>query len=165
MIVMLLQAPTNTPTPLPSPTPFFSGFGYVLFPTIEAPTVIPPASATPTQAIPPTVQLPYMEVYGYIGTLDAQSASLPSNITNPYVPIVPAVNAAALWGYAKWLISPSTADQIAGPFAPLIQHMAVIVIITLTLSLVYGLITAIRFVARFVVWMINRFLDFIPFFG
>lgn len=63
---------------------------------------------------------------------DAQSANdqiitrMPSNITAPNgVPIVPQDNSRLFLGYLKWMLSPASTDEWAGPFAPIFQHVGV----------------------------------------
>jgi hypothetical protein len=160
-LIFLLQTTPIPPTETPKPIFFFDE---PVFPTIEPPTVIPTRTIMPTSTAF-SRSIPESELYVYISTLNAESAMLPDDLSNPGVPLLPSINPASLWGYAKWLISPSTADELFGPLAMPITHSTALLLIVLTLGLIYALIVAVRFVVKFVVWIVQRILDFIPFFG
>ena len=66
---------------------------------------------------------------------------------------VPNETGSQLFGYAKWLLSPSSADELAGPFAPLISHTGIAVTLLFGLVLIYSIVWAIIWILRLVVWL------------
>lgn len=66
---------------------------------------------------------------------------------------VPAETGRALFGYVKWIVSPSSADELAGPFAPLISHTGVFIALMFALILVYAIVWAVIWILRFIYWL------------
>lgn len=66
---------------------------------------------------------------------------------------VPNETGRQLFGYVKWLVSPSSADELAGPFAPLISHTGVFIALLFALILVYAIVWAVIWILRFIYWL------------
>lgn len=63
-----------------------------------------------------------------------------------------------VFAYVKWLISPSSADEIAGPFAPIISHTGIFLSLTFFLAVVYAVVWVSVFLFKFVVWIFKLIL-------
>lgn len=142
-----------------SGTPPFSencplAFPQISFEAIPSPTPVPSASA-PTFAA--TLDLPTGPIYGFLATADANLSQAPADITsNGGLPVLPNQNGYQLFAYIKWLISPSSAAEIAGPFSDLIIHFAAFIGLSIFMSTVYVFIFIARILLRFVVWIITK---------
>lgn len=103
---------------------------------------------------------------------------LPTDLTRPNgVNILPAESGDSLFRYVKWIINPSSADEIAGPFAPAITHLGMGLNIMFILSAVYIIVYVAIYLIRFAVWLfkiviavvqtiigaIGALLNFLPF--
>jgi hypothetical protein len=66
---------------------------------------------------------------------------------------VPPETGRALFGYVKWIVSPSSADEIAGPFAPVISHIGFALLIMFGAAAVYAIVWALVWILKFVVWL------------
>lgn len=72
--------------------------------------------------------------------------------------------AAQLFGYAKWVMSPNTAQELLGKsFAPFGINVFVIFVLITSLTAIYFLVNLIVIVIKFVAWIINQLLKLIPF--
>lgn len=137
--------PTNTPPPL-FPVPQFD--------PIPSPTPIPTADAP---AMAPTLDLPTLPLYNFLATADYNLSSAPSDIThNGALPVLPNENGYTLFAYIKWILSPSSADEILWEFSPLIVHFAVYVGLVIFIAGAYVFIFLARIFLRFVIWVISK---------
>lgn len=85
---------------------------------------------------------------------------LDADITAPGgVPLLPDPNYEQLFSFVKWLLSPSAADELVGPFAPLIVHMGVFVSLLIITGGIYALIYMAVYVLRIVAWLIRWILE------
>jgi hypothetical protein len=89
------------------------------------------------------------DLYSGLGDVNELLGSLPASITDG----VPNETGRQLFGYAKWLLSPSSADELAGPFAPIVSHTGIFVSLVFGLTLVYAIVWATVWIFRFVVWL------------
>lgn len=134
------------------------------FGIIPSPTPI--ASATPV--VFPTVALSAnnQSIVSYLATSEANLRGLPSDLANPNgVPLLPSQTGSQVFGYAKWLLSAQTAEEIFGPFSPFIVTFATAVTLLLVIGIVYFLIFIAVKLIRFAVWIVTTILKFVPFFG
>lgn len=96
-------------------------------------------------------------LYSGLSDVNTLLESLPASINSG----VPDETGRTLFGYAKWLISPSSADELAGPFAPIVSHTGIFVSLTFALVLVYAIVWAAVWIFRFVVWLFRIILQII----
>lgn len=68
-------------------------------------------------------------------------------------PLLPNETGSTIFGYAKWLLSPATAEEIAGPFAPIVSALGFLIIAEITLLGVYGVVYIAMYLVRWVVWI------------
>jgi hypothetical protein len=72
--------------------------------------------------------------------------------------------AVQLFGYAKWVMSPNTAQELMGKsLAPFGINVFVIFLLITSLTAIYFLVNLIVIVIKFVAWVINQLLKLIPF--
>jgi hypothetical protein len=97
---------------------------------------------------------PFDEMFGSLNTASETIGSLPNDITAPNgSPLLPSADGRQVFGYAKWLLSPSAADEYAGPFAPLFQHAGIAVGLMMALIAIYIGVYVMIYVVRFVIWL------------
>lgn len=114
------------------------------------------AQATPTPVIPIHTE-PLFE-----GVEDTSSITndLASDITAPEgIPLLPDTSFSKIFGYAKWLLSPSAADEIVGPFAPLIVHTGVFITLLIVAGGLYTLVYMAVFILKIVAWIVRWILE------
>lgn len=147
--------PTRTPTPAPTWTPAPTIKPY---PTLTPPpglSTVRPATGTPMFAVP----LP--DINSGIGQTD-QLSNLDLEAPGGSA-ILPDPNLPRLFGYAKWLLTFSSAEEYAGPFAPAIQHMGIALTATIALAGAYFTVWVVMWLVRFAVWLfllVIRIVDF-----
>jgi hypothetical protein len=156
MLAVPVLAQTNTPTPSPTPTP---GFALPSFGSIPSPT--PVATSNPV-VIEATIEIQSGPIYNYLATVEHNLSAAPADITNPGLPVVPSETGIQLFGYIKWLISSGTGDQLLGPFGSMTPHFAAYITLVVFLATIYFLVFVVRFLLRFVVWVITQILKLIP---
>jgi hypothetical protein len=88
---------------------------------------------------------------------NAGLTGLPANLDSG----VPNETGAQLFRYAKWIFSPSSADEIAGPFAPAVSHAGIGFSLMFSVGLVYGIIWAAVWLIRFAIFIFRLILEFI----
>lgn len=96
-------------------------------------------------------------IYGGLEQANQRLQNLPGTILNS----VPIESGSALFGYIKWLASPSSADELAGPFAPIISHGGLMFSMVIASLVIYGLVYGIVFIIRFVIWLFKIVLSLI----
>lgn len=69
---------------------------------------------------------------------------------------LPTENGAVIFGYGKWLLSTTAADELFGPFSPIITHLGVAVGILVGLGVVYGSVYGVVVVVRAVVFVVKN---------
>lgn len=177
------NTPGPTPTPLPSstfiptttmlPIPTFSTTGTPIptwvigdgspMPQITAiftgqPLPDVTIQATNLGTIPTVVHR--SEVYWFLATADAQVAQLPGSIAG-YIPDVS--GSPQLFGYAKWVMSGVSIQELFGPtFAPHGFHAVIAVTIVIVGSLIMFGLRIIKLMLKIAIWLINAVLKLIP---
>lgn len=150
-------AQTETPTPTPTQIEMIP---IPRFPPIASPTPIGTMSVI---AFPTSINLPTGDIYTYLSTADANLAALPSNLENPYgQPLLPAERGGSIFGYAKWILSFSTAEELLDPLAPPVQHASAIMTMTLVTVGIAFVLFMFVFIVRFIVWLVRLAMEFIP---
>ena len=79
-------------------------------------------------------------------------------------PILPEANLVILFSYAKWMLAFSSAEEYAGPFAPIVQHLGIGVFLAVALGAVLITVWVSMYLIRFAVWLlllIIRLIDFV----
>lgn len=121
--------PAPTPTPIPSSTP-----------------IIINTFATPT-----AIAIDAGGIYGALTDSNADVVNLPPSLINVGRP--PVESGSQIFAYVKWIVSPSSADEIAGPFAPIISHTGIFLSLTFVMMTVYAIIWGVVWLLRFIVWI------------
>ena len=81
-----------------------------------------------------------------------------SSLPNTLLSGVPDETGRTLFGYVKWLVSPSSADEIAGPFAPIISHTGIFLSLTFALALIYIVVWGAIWLLRLAIWLFKLIL-------
>lgn len=103
---------------------------------------------------------PFAELFAAMANANGDLGTLPTDLSAPGgLPILPASNPTSLFAYAKWLLSPAAADEYAGPFAPIIQHIGFIVTAAFGLILAYVGVYLLVYIVRFVLWLAKWLLN------
>lgn len=166
VLALLLPAAAHAQTATPTPPPAF-GFEPLAFEPVRSPTPIPtsePIDLVATHG----ADLPFNDAINYLATANANVEDAPEDLTNPGVAVLPQENGNQIFSYAKWLISPTAANEVFGPFGTLAVHLGAAIALVIFLAIVYFLIFVISLLIRFVIWIIKRILDAIeaiPFIG
>jgi hypothetical protein len=141
VVSLLAQPPVPTFPPVPSPTPI--------------------ASLTP-MAIQATVAVPHSDIYNFLATVESGLGSAPENITNPGLPVLPGTQGAELFGYAKWILSASTAYEVFGFLGVVVVHLAARLTLMLFLAALGLLILLVTFVLKFIIWIVFKIRAIFP---
>lgn len=150
LITMLFAFIPIDPIPI---TPIFSPTPY--------PTMTPgaPTPFLSTPVMPPSGGLIDFLATAERGLQDGENQMATANAA------LPTQNSRLFIGYAKWIVSPTTAQEVFGPFAPIIAVIGTVIVILLVLALVYLFITIAVLIIRFIIWIITQVLKLIPFMG
>lgn len=111
---------------------------------------------SPVSDMPFDVDLnaPVPELYQALATANAAVNAMPTDLTAPSgSPLLPSTDGSQIFAYAKWLLSPAAADEYAGPFAPILQHLGIAIGAMFTLVLIYVGAYVVNFGMRFVLWI------------
>lgn len=157
--VFAARAQTDTPTPTPTTGPHI--FPTVAFSAIRSPTPVP--TSTPF-ALEGSAELPTGAIYNYLATAEGNLAQAPDDL-DAGLAILPHLPAGEVFGYAKWVLGTGTTSELFGPLAPVVNHLAIEILIVIVLASIYVIIFIARFVIRFVSWIITNILKLVPFFG
>lgn len=115
---------------------------------------LPTLAQTPTP--PGPLPLPTQQMYEALATQNANLATLPADLTSPNgIPLLPNEDGVVLFGYIKWLISPTAADEWAGPFAPVFQHIGIGLWMSFALMGVYGTVYVIANIGGWVTFLLD----------
>jgi hypothetical protein len=137
------------------------------------------SGTTPGDFVPAeTYQIGVDGLYDALERGNNALGGLPTDLTRPNgVSILPAESGESLFRYVKWIVSPSSADEIAGPFAPIVSHSGIFLTLMFTLSAVYAVVYVASYLIRFAIWLfkivlaiiqaiigaIGALLNFLPF--
>lgn len=120
-----------------------------------APTPTPGPTSTPiiinTFATPTAIAIDAGGIYGALTDSNADVVNLPPSLINVGRP--PVESGSQIFAYVKWIVSPSSADEIAGPFAPIISHTGIFLSLTFVMMTVYAIIWGVVWLLRFIVWI------------
>lgn len=151
------ETPTETPTPTPTPTP---ALPVPTFELLVSPTPIP---TNESATVEPSSGLPLNQVYNYLATAYVSLNTVPEDIMHPGgVPLLPNLQAGTLFGYARWLLSPPTADALLGPFAGFMVHLAAFFTTVVILTNIYLIIFILRLLFLIGIWIYTQVTKLIP---
>lgn len=145
LLLMLVAIPaaaqTATPTPTPTNTPWA---------TLSAPEYVM------------TMTVPSADIYQVLSTANANIQQMPASINSTGG--VNVDNATQLFGYARWLFSPTAAAELLGQtFAPFAITFFFVLVTTIALATVYFLVWFVILIVRVVLWVVNQILKIVPF--
>lgn len=106
-------------------------------------------------------------VPGVIGDALQQADSELSGVTQPLrnangSSLLPALTGGTqIFGYIKWIISGAAAQELAGPFAPIVSHMGVYLVMNFALTGVYLVVYASIYIIRWAIWLYNKVLQLV----
>ncbi len=156
---VLAQTDTPTPTLTPTETPV-PAMPVPTFDLIASPT---PIATNAAVTIEPASGLPVNDLYNYLGTAYVALNQAPDDITHPGgQPILPDAQVSVLFSFAKWLFSSSTADALAGPFAPLLFYLGIYFGLVIVMTGLYMLAVIVRAVLRWIVYIYTQITKAIP---
>lgn len=164
-IVNRIDAQTIGPTPTdyppgytPEGTPPPTDPGWTPSPTFgPSPTPVPYVFTADPNRTP--IPLDASGLYESLQEANSDITSLGPDLSAPQgVELLPSEDGSQIFRYAKWLLSPSSADELAGPFAPIIAHTGIFVTLTIALAVVYGVVYVAIYLLKFVVWLFKLIL-------
>lgn len=127
---------TPSPTPGPSPT--------------EVPYVFTPDPLRPTW-----IPIDAGGLYESLGQANQMLQGVQGGLSSSLLPLA---NIQPIFSYAKWLISPNSAEEIMGPFAPLVIHTGVFIGLLIATGGIYVVVYAAVYLIKFVVWIFKMIL-------
>ena len=136
-----------TPTPTTAP-PTATG-------TSIPPTATPEVWVVNTYLTPTPIAIDASGLYEALQRGNDNLLGLPPDLNTSSLP---QEDGRQVFAYVKWLISPSSADEIAGPFAPIISHTGIFLSLTFFLAVVYAVVWVSVFLFKFVVWIFKLIL-------
>lgn len=106
------------------------------------------------QATPTPIPIDAGGMYESLGEANSSITEVGPDLSAPDgVELLPDADPQEIFRYAKWLISPSSADELVGPFAPLVVHTGVFVGLLIGVSAIYTVVYAAVYLIKFVVWI------------
>ena len=123
------------------------------------------ATPSPTPQITLVVTVPRSELNQSMATAAAEVNRLPDEIQRPAgQSIIPSADVAQIFGYAKWLFSLSTAQELLGQtLAPIGMELYIIFFFVVILTAIWFAINLLVLIIKGVTWVINQILKIIPF--
>lgn len=116
----------------------------------ETPTSTPTYTPTPTPTGTP-IFLPEEDIADAIRDSNEMTGQLPAADDS----FIPRPNLRIVFGYAKWLIAPETAEALAGPFRGVIQHLGLYFLARFVLFGVYALVFLLVYIFRWTIWFLR----------
>lgn len=119
---------------------------------------------TPT-AIPVVVTVQRSEMYSLLATASYNVNNMPRDVSNSNgTSLLPNTDARNLVGYAKWLFSPNSTQELLGrTFAPIGNMAFVLLGLIVILTGIYLAVLLVVYIIKFIVWFVTVILKFIPF--
>lgn len=114
---------------------------------------------TPT---PVMLTLPEQELNQGLADANDQLESADVPLSAPDgIPLLPAETGSVVFGYAKWITSPVTAQELMGPFANVYYHVGYLIAVDVALVAVYAIIYGAVYVIRWVIWLYRSIVQII----
>lgn len=124
-----------------------------------------------TVGVPPptpnSLTLPEVEMNDALddASTDLQDANIPLSSPDGS-PLVPAADTGKMvFGYAKWLTAPTTAQELMGPFAPIYYHVGYFITADMVLVGIYFVVFGAVYIIRWVIWIYRSVLEIISSIG
>ena len=132
-------------------------------PWLPSPTPIPTWTPEPT----PVSQFEASDLYVNLQTAVANVNALPENASAPGgVPLLPGDSSSNIFSYAKWLLSGTGSRETLGEtLSPIATHLMIAITVTIVLATIYFVTNLIVTIVKFVVWIVQQILRFVPFIG
>lgn len=112
-----------------------------------------------TVADTPGVQVPGADLLDALQDANDSLGELSGPLTSPEgAPLLPNINMNQVFGYAKWLLSPTAAQELLGPFAPIVSHTGILIGLMIAMIVVYIVIFALVYLISWVVWVFKLIL-------
>lgn len=109
---------------------------------------------TPTLTPTPVLNIPAGDLNDSLAGADTAIGTLPGSVTAPNgTSFLSNVNFAVVFGYIKWVTSPSAQDELAGPFGQIIADLGILLAVRMAYLGVYALVYLITFTLRWGIWI------------
>lgn len=118
---------------------------------------------TPTPEPSPTpLNIPDDEMYDIIGEVDEGLGGISDDLSAPDgAEILPSIDLTQLIGYARWVLSPSTADEVFGVFSPVITPIGLYLGVRFALGAIYVVVYIAIYLIRWVIWIFKLLLELV----
>lgn len=121
--------------------------------------VVPVAAQTPTST---PIPLPNEEIYDALQDADESLGDVDDPLSSPDgSPLLPDQDGTVIFGYAKWLLSPGAADELVGPFAPVISHIFIYLAMRVALFGIYLVVYLAVYLIKWAIWIFKLVLAII----
>lgn len=106
------------------------------------------------------IDVPFADIFNQIQGADQSLAGYDLSLTAPNgTNLAPAASTlGTVFSYAKWIVAPTTANSLAGPFAPIIIEFGLLMAAEIALLAIYIGIYAVVYIIRWVVWIFKLIL-------
>ncbi len=109
--------------------------------------------STPTPGL--DIGVPLGDSFGELPGAQATLSAVGDSLAAPGgVGLLPNTDPAALFGYIKWVTNPTTADQLMGPFAPVLWQVGIFIQADVILGGLYMVVWVVAFIVG---WLIGFF--------
>ncbi len=132
----------------------------------QVPTFTPePIGPTPTPTVNPTEQSwldragdiqSTVEAYVEEPPLSTDGTQLYDRDGNPLLPDFSSPEMLTMFGYIKWTIDPANTRAVFGPFAPIINHLRIIFVLSIAWFGFYMFTRLLRLLRVFWKWLLNN---------
>lgn len=97
------------------------------------------------------------EVEDALIEIDDSLASVDVPLTAPDgQPLLPSLSAAPqVFGYIKWIVSGAAANELAGPFAPIVSGMGIFLVMNFALTAIYFIVYGAVYIGRWILWLVH----------
>jgi hypothetical protein len=128
-------------------------------PCSPTPTPVPSATVVPTAtpiiintfATPTPIAIDGSGIYEALQQGNNSVIGLPADLAAAGRP--PDEDGSEIFAYVKWFVSPSSADELAGPFAPIVSHTGIFLALVFAMTVIYAVVWAAVWLLKFVVWV------------
>lgn len=156
LLLLTLVQSRKTFAQTTTPTPPYPG---IVFEPLQSPTPIPTFSSSDLEI---TVEVPHSDIYNGLATVESGLSSLPANLANPGLPVLPGTQGGELFGYIKWVFSANTASEVFGFFSGVIIHTFARIQLMVFLAGVALIIYLVTYVLKFITWITYKIRAIFP---
>jgi hypothetical protein len=124
----------------------------------------------PTPTFEPTIQAVEDELQDYLGQVDDQQDNVILSTdgeqifdenNNPMLPEFMSPAMLTTLSYMKFLLDSSMARAVFGPFAPIVNHIRLFVLLAFAWAVVYFAVSAIKLLIQLVLFLIRYLVPFV----